>query len=472
MTPIEKYLLLGCLVRNEELLKTAVSKSSGYQLFDNYTDPDCALIWSVLFDCYRACKGMPNTVMVRQEMDSRLKFLRMLEPKMVNGVLDLVLGIDEKELTMPVGTLYLETALGESMKVEWTKRLNRAGGIDEMKDFAGSISKDAASIASGSMTIDDFPLYSPAAYIKYTERIPLGLHFWDEISGGGIARGEVFGFIGPTGGGKTVFAVSVFTARIMRAQHVNLYQYEQPLEGDIMERICTKLTNYPISTFRNKAWEDVDTDARIKYCDAAAKWGGYAHVTSFAEPGKGTGGSLEITSHCDKCIKAGRKPSIIIVDWLGAMIERYMADNNMNGENAYRMLGARFIDEIKMYCQKNYISGLIFHQTRTDVSRANPKYEPKATDAHEFRSFPNKLDAVYCLGTLNPVNNVGWFLGDKNRRGPRNKTFIKLDGENQTFSDAGGNYIVSHKGEFISKDGERVPDAYADMGQDLAKVGN
>jgi hypothetical protein len=470
MTTLEKYLLLGCLLRHEELLKTAMSKVNGYQLFDNYTDPDCALIWSVVTDCYRACKGMPTPVMMKQELDTRLKFLRMLNPETVNSVMDTVLGIEDKQLTMPSGTLYLETALGEMMKVEWTKRLSGAGGIDDMKKLASSIHRDAASLSAGSIPIDDFPLFSPHKHIIFKKRIPLGLHFWDEIAGGGIAEDEVFGFIGPTGGGKTVFAVSVFTARIMRMQHVNLYQYEQLLGGDIMERICTKLTGYPISTFRNKAWDDVDINARIKYCEEAAKWGQYAHVTSFAEPGKGSGGAEEIITHCEKCIKDGRKPSLIIVDWLGAMIERYAAEHNVNADNAYRKLGTQFIDEIKMYCQSRGISGLIFHQTRTEEARANPRYEPKATDAHEFRSFGNKLDAVYCLGTLNPNNCVGWFLGDKNRRGARSKALIRLDGENQTFEDASGNYVVNHKGEFISSKGERVPDAYADMDADLAKV--
>ena len=470
MTTIEKYLLLGCLVRNDELLRTAVAKVNGYQLFDNYTDPECALIWSVIADCYKACKGMPGLLVIRQELDSRLKFLNMLDPETVRGVFDLVIGIDEKELTMPVGTLYLEAALGEMMKIEWTKRLSRAGDIDEMKALAGTISRDAASMTAGTVEIDDFPLYNPEKFAHKSVRTPLGLHFWDSMIGGGIADREVYGFIGPTGGGKTVFAISVFIARIMRLQHVNYYQYEQPVDGDIFERICTKLTGYPIEEFRDKAWDEVDVTARIKYCEAAQKWGKYAHVISFAEPGKGVGGADEIIAHCDKCIKEGRRPSLIIVDWLGAMIERYMAENNLNGESAYRRTASTLVDTIVSYCQKTGIAGLIFHQTRTEVSRAKSRYEPKATDAHEFRSFPNKLHAVFCLGTLHPQSKVAWFIADKLRRGPGKKVFIRLDGPNQTFEDAGGNYIVNHKGEFVSKAGDRIPDAYADMNQDLAKI--
>ncbi len=468
MQKTEKLLLLGCLMRSEPLLKEAIARVNGYQLFNNLSDPDCAMLWSVVSDCYKACGALPTRMLMAQELDNRLCLARMLDPVSMRSVFDMLMDMDPAELTEPVGRLFLDSALQEVIKTEWGRKLSQASDLVSLKSAVSSMGRDIHTASPGSrMEIDDFPLASPDRYLKKQERIPLGIHFWDELSGGGIAGGEVFGLLGPTGGGKTVLSVSVLIGRAMRGMHVNLYQYEQSVEGDLMERICTKITGLPISTFRNKGWDELPDDIKLRYCESAAKWAPYAHVISLASTDSGgSGGAEEIIEHVERCSARGMRPTLVVVDWLGAMVQRYNAINNITGDSAYRRTAARFQDEIKRFCETEKIACILIHQTRTDEARASSSKEPKATDAHEHRSFAYTLDACYCLGNLDKENPVAWFNVDKNRRGPRDKVMVRLDGEMQEFSDASGDFVSDHRGRFVRKGGELLPDGYA-MLEDL-----
>jgi len=450
-------------MHNENLLKEAVEKVNGYQLFNNIIDPDCALLWSVISDCYKACSALPTRTLLANELLNRVSYAKGLSKEQMLELFNQLMNLDKAELKEEVGRLFLDSALKEILKSEWSTKLSKASDLNALKRAVKDISLDVNRIALNNKTdIDDFPLINPSKYLKKQERIPLGIHFWDEMAGGGIAGGEVFGLLGPTGGGKTVLSVSIMVGRAMRGQHVNLYQYEQSLEGDLMERICTKITNLPISTFRNKGWDELADDVKLRYLEGVQRIAKYAHPVSLACVNSGgSGGSEEIINHVLACDKKGRRPSLIVIDWLGAMVQRYNALNNITGDAAYRRTAARFQDEIKRFCETEKIACIIIHQTRTDEARASYTKKPKATDAHEHKSFSFTLDACYCLGNIDPQTKIAWFTVDKNRRGPRESVLVKLDGEMQEFRDASGDFIVDHRGRFMPKDGENVPDGYA-----------
>lgn len=471
MTREENTLLLMCCAHHDQLLREAIAKTGDRPLFDNIADPCSTFIWGVLRDCRESADAFPTRPLVELEVNARLEQLSGLEESFketVRGTLRVIYETDRSETSVAIGRSFLETALQESLAVDWAERISRLGSLEEMREY---VNQTASSLAKASTTEEALvkPLMDPGRFLVRMDRRSYGIRVLDLVTGGGQADGETIGMLGPTGGGKTVFAVGLACEKAMRGHHSMIVSYEQPAEGDITERLCSYMTGEEIDRFRDKTLDDLEPGLREAVLKRQAAYGRYISVIDLAKPGRGVGGADELTGHIDGQIEKGEKPTLVIVDWLGAMVQRYLAENNLeNGQ--YRLVAQTFLDKMKAHAQANGYGLWINHQLNTGAARASSQSKPKATDAYEFKAFSFFMDACVCLGTLDPDSRVGWLILDKARRGAVGDIMVRLDGAHVRFEQATG-YVTDHRGRFIEVDaGAPDIDAELDEGPMVSEV--
>jgi len=440
------------MVHHDAVLLEAVAKTRGGPLFDNLSDPAASFIWQVLRDCRAATGGPPAQAQVQAEVEDRMGTLLGFEEsfkEQVRSILGHVYSIPRDQTNVEMGRYLLQGALADTLSVSWADRARQLHTAEDLRKYVTEVSGEISSLNTSADALVK-PFRSLDKYLVYKPRHPFGIRVLDLITGGGIAPGETLGLLGPTGGGKTVLAVGMLCERVLRKQHAMLVSYEQPVEGDIAERLCAYMLNEDVARFRDKSLKDVDPAVAARLGKVQAEFSDYVTVLDLSGGGRGAAGACEVTAHIDRQIAAGETPVLVIVDWLGSMVLRYLAANGLDS-NQYMHVAQQFVDELNSHSKKHQYSLVINHQLRTDAARASAQSKPNVTDAYQFRSFSFFLDGCVVLGRLDPESNVGWLIMDKFRRGAVGDLLVKLDGAHVRFEPATG-YVTDHRGRFIEED--------------------
>lgn len=461
MEQVENTLLLAHLARDGELLKEAIEKASGRQLFDNVRDPVSAFIWSVLSDTYKASGVLPTRALVDTESHLRFKQPDGLVSTIKGPVLqalDSIYSLDSSQLNQKIGRMYLDTSISEVMHINWMKRVRELTDMDAMKRFVQEVTKDVSSAGFATSSNKSKPMLELDKYLVNKNRLPTGILFLDSFIGGGLAAGELLGVLGGTGGGKTVLATQLMGESAMRKRHGMLFQYEQGTEGDISERIACYLTGESILNFRDKSPGDHTDEIRAKLKKAVDEWGRYITIVDMHGPDAGLGGPEEVIRHIEEAGKAGETPFIVGIDWLGAMVDKHIAFKGRDSKD-YIHIAPNFMRAVKGYCDSRGIRLVVFHQLSTEAQGKGSRYKPQAGDAYNFKTFPFYTDIMLQIGKLDTKNNIAWLIAGKNRRGLRPEQLLRLDGEHQKFYSAAGDYTTDHTGAFVRAD-EPPPDVH------------
>lgn len=452
--PINNILLLGCLLHHRPLMQTAVVSLGEYSLFDPVTDRAAAFLWEVIKQLYKLNSIPPTETFLRAELEQRLQIQGDNALRHELGqLLAKLYSLDGSDLPPQLGQVLLEDAMVQAAKISWVEQIRQTQTLGDLKTQAKRLTNDLNQTGIR-RSAQIKPLFNLESLLKARERTGFEVPFWDAC-GGCYAPGERHGLLGPTGGGKTVLAVSVLCGQAKAGRHVAMFTYEQPAEGDVTERICTHMADEPIGVFRDKPYGELPPEVKLKLTRASALLGQYVSLFDLTQDGHGFGGAGEVTGHCDQMIKAGEKPGLVIIDWFGAMVDRNaIGDDRVVLETRYRTLAPRLIDELGIYGRETGISFLILHQLSTKACERKPGIKPQKTDAHEMKSFPFMMDTCSCIGTMNKAEKVCWFVPDKSRRSDAPDTIIKLLGEHQRFIDVQDDYAPS-QGDLVPKS---VPD--------------
>jgi len=263
--------------------------------------------------------------------------------------------------------------------------------------------------------------------LELTPRFPTGVFFLDLMLDGGVRPGEAYGFIAPSGGGKTTFSNQLAIEYASRGNHVFVFTYEQPVNNDYLYPVRVCASRIPRDRMKSvKTVNDFTEAEKLKFYKAKELINRYLHFVDFSgcgdNPGAGAGGITEVERVIERYVRSGTKPGAVIVDWFWPMVLRASPDLE---EGARRAFAKNQILQFKQMMGKLKCWGWINQQlTSADAGR---KKTPEWNAAAELKSFAEYLDFCFTLGML--VEGRGVIKSSKARGAAVSSQPVILDGQ-------------------------------------------
>lgn len=442
--------LAVCLMNHAGMLRRAVDTAGDLELFDSMTAPSHALVWEILCKLQRAA-GEGRVTHYHLSAGIREKGGDQEVVKTALELVDDARALAEEEIVEEIGNKYFEEFRIRAVKRDMLRKLSQAFTEKDMVEMINHGQKQLTQSVVSDELVIEHPLMDPVRFMPTSIKLPTGVRWLDYLSFGGHSAGETVGILGPTGGGKTVTATELLMSQAWRYNHSLLVLYEQPLSGDIAERIyCQAFGDRDVDFFRETPpakWSDAD---KVRYRELRDQFGKYVNVVDFSKGKQGLNGVADIAACVDALIDANRKPTYVIVDWLWPAIRRFCIHHSIPLDKM-RAWASNYIDEFKQLNATRGTIGVVFHQLNTEKSRASPSIIPVVTDAYELRDFAFMLDAAYVIGNRDKNNNVMWLGTDKNRRGQPQSVLGHLDGAKGHITLA-KNMVFDARAGFIAAD--------------------
>lgn len=292
--------------------------------------------------------------------------------------------------------------------------------------------------------------------VKYN-RVPTGLAWLDDITRGGGRAGDIWLFLGPSGGGKTVTAVQFSCAQALLGNGVLWATYEQSVEGDLAERMIANVTDISLSKIRDIGYDNFEPEVREAFEHAVEGVADKLIVmdmtrieTDYVNDNKDDKGMYTIWKEYKKLKEQGVKVKTIIVDWMGELLSMVSSVSGIDITNAasFAANAQKQIDIMRAMAKEEGVTIICFHQTNTVAQGQKPIFVPDKTCAYNMKSMCNYFDIVITLG-IRDKHDVCWVNGAKVRKGAAQQKTIKLIGDKCRFEMAPG-YIPNRDGNFYN----------------------
>ena len=198
---------------------------------------------------------------------------------------------------------------------------------------------------------------------------PLGIPWLDTMLAGGLADGEVFLFLGPSGGGKTTLSTQIAWSRAMQRSHTIYITYDEPLEGYINNRFCSLMTGLSRPDLEKHAIADMSPEIQHKFQAWRGAYGSFLHVYDGSGAKHGKGGIEDVRQTIADEIDQGRRPSLVIVDWVQCAVLKGMRQ----GGGSAREIAEQMDDYARQFaaiCRDQRIQGMLVQQLAATYQRA------------------------------------------------------------------------------------------------------
>lgn len=224
------------------------------------------------------------------------------------------------------------------------------------------------------------------------QRTSTGIQWLDLMCGGGLQDGDAMLFIAPSGSGKSVFGTMMTFYRAQLQQHAVYLTYEQTIEDDICTDISSRFyamaTGLPKKTFENKNLRtELPADVLNKLDDTRRKLGKFVHTYNLADAKAGFGGLEEIKQIVDQETHWGRRPTLLVVDWVQTCVGRWMAAKQLPDVETTGHMDA-FARDFANLCRSEKIHGVLLQQMDTEHQKSR-SIEPHHTLAARCKSMGN-----------------------------------------------------------------------------------
>ena len=480
---VEELTMVHILKSQRLTVKALKLSRENIMLFNELQVPHCSLIWTSYLKHLserrkygvRDLSADPKTFAAEAIADLRSAVMPDDLKKSGESVLEAYL--EESDFDEAEG----KELLSRLVKKELNRRLSRKI-TDNMAFAALKAEVEKADRISESLTRDDnvdqdiikHPLADIQRYMQSSERIPLGVSFWDKASSGGGRAKEVWGVLGSTGGGKTMLTVQLNVAQALMGNDVLWLTYEQGLEGDIIERVVSNVTEYDLSLCRDKAMSELPEEVQKRYWDTIGVNAMKLHTLDFSKEEsldlsdpEDNGGIYSVWKAVNRMKTRGIRIRIVVLDWLGEMLSQIAARMGKDLDKVYQFLAQEQMRGFRNLAKEENLMVIILHQLTTKWGDAKPVQIPQKTDALNIRTFPNNMDMVFTLGKLDK-HKICWFNPAKARKSDPVIETIQLEGEKARFVDAPG-WTVNIDGHFcIPGKVDEITDVY-DMDEEKKK---
>lgn len=324
------------------------------------------------------------------------------------------------------------------------------------------------------LVVEPFAIDAPDN-LEMTPRFPTGVFFLDQLLDGGARPGEAYGFIAPSGGGKTTLSNQLAIEYASRGNQVFVFTYEQPITVDYLYPVRVCASKIPRDRMKAvKSVADFTEGEKLKFFKAKEVINRYLHFVDFSgcgdNPGAGAGGITEVERVVERYLRSGIQPGAIILDWFWPMVLRASPDLD---EGARRAFAKNQILQFKQLMGKMKCWGWINQQlTSADAGR---KKTPEWNAAAELKSFAEYLDFCFTLGML--VGGDGKIKSSKARGAAVSEQTVRLNGQLACFEDtdkvqdASGHWVNRGTQNAIPTEKEKMPAPEGSTRSDYASTG-
>ena len=479
-TRAELDILLAHLLRCPEVLQQAVT----YLQVDDF-DPAKGLkghqvLYAVAMDFYREHRALPNCTMIYALVDSRVADPRNPEllhnPEMADSIKKLAYSCfvlsDDKDL-IPAFALNIMESL-----VTYNRVVLPGIASLEQKSFGDMfetlVQESKRTILSRSAIVEPF---GDTEMFGVTPREQTGVLFIDNMLGGGVRPSEVYGLIGPSGGGKTTLVNQIGLAYAARDRHFAIFQYEEsPSSNEFMASVYACAAQIPRKIVEScKRPSDLTKEYRDRYELAKSKIRNNLHFVDMSGTvvrGAGNGGVPEIDATLHVFKSKGIRLSGIAIDWFLPMAKRCynsaVKQVGKGGQLDERSHYNNVIDELKQVVGQHGLWCLVASQTAAAEAQ---KKKSEWNNAAENKAMAWLMHGFFTLSALD-TDEIGEFNLSKGRRQKKTKIFIQLKGELATFvnlnddmryDERQGKHVVKGKEHVIPTDKPAPAEKTKDM---------
>jgi RecA/RadA recombinase len=300
-------------------------------------------------------------------------------------------------------------------------------------------------------TIDPFNLDDNP--MDFDPRNPTGVTPVDLLLNGGITPTECYGILGPSGGGKTLMALQITGAMARRRQYVAYFGYEQPAK-ELQPRLLSFVAKVHSDKLRDRKFSDIAEKYQKKLKHAAKLCRGYVDLVDRASAGDNIS---EIDLYIKRKADAGKKPAIVVIDWMWPLILRMTAASTRR-ERPERIELQDAMDGLKSLAAKHETCLLILHQLSTEAVKKAPSNKPEWFNSAEAGSFAWLLHYCFAIGRADG-NGYCWLVGSKTRNAAHKEVLLKLNGGMNRFEsvDKSMSYDPSSKTFVEEQDIGKIP---------------
>lgn len=259
-----------------------------------------------------------------------------------------------------------------------------------------------------------------------SKRAATGALYFDLITGGGTIPSEVYGILGPSGGGKTLMAIDVSCHMAEHGKRIEYFSYEQPPK-ELQQRMFSRAANIDINDMKNRDWDEMSDDVRAKVTAASAKLKGKLIMHDRSSSGDSM---ADVVNVIRESISEGNPPDLVVIDWLWPLVLRIATQSG--GKTQERIVMQRVTDEIKGIAADYNTCILVLNQLSVEMAKKKASKKPQWFNSAEAGSFAWLMHYCIAIGTQDEAGFC-WLVGSKARNNAKSSFVVQCLGQLNRF---------------------------------------
>jgi RecA/RadA recombinase len=469
----ELDMLICHVVRRKSVMQAAFNNLKHDQFL-----PDVEMIYKLVWVVAREFFEMHKTPIPEPAMRASIDKKREDNPEYFGGdilasvlaTVELIYGVEEHDLIDSYGIELLKRFLGERKIGVQLIRAAQTGALE--RKHLWEIIDTANKIDSLTSLPTVFPFSTNTGpLIGIKPREPTGITFLDVMMNGGPRKGELYGFLAPSAGGKTTLANQMAISYALSGKHVMFFTYEQPPDNEYMVPVYACVAQADRRKFEkimkwNGDMSFLSEQERERFERLSKIINEQLHYKDMTR-GACTGAEqIKILVEQEQN-ELGIKVDAVIIDWFLPMATRSY-DTIELGYGKRKDLRSHMqeqVDRLKIICVELDVWGWLTHQLNlTEGSKKNKVLE--FSEAAELKSFAWWMNGCFVLSKMDD-DGMAPLNFSKARSAKSNKIVIKLLGEIATFVEATNMVFDSRQKRFVERGTENnIPKANAESRRD------
>jgi len=398
--------MVACTLRTPTLFMQAADKLLPAH-FTQKGEELVGFLWSVALDHYREYKELLPKLLMRPkllEMLIRMNLDTLDEAELevaVDNLLTVVYETPAEEFSEDYGQNLLQTFFQERVVLPSI----RSASHSDITDLPKLISNMGQLCSTYQLGLPE--LFNPFDMTRgYKNELPLRLTNYlpfDRLTQGMRAT-DFIGLLGPIGGGKSLNGINLAcTLASSWKERVIYFTYEQS-KDQLKPRFINHLANIHRSELE-KQYDQWSEDTRKRVTSVSKEIGDLISISDMQAGAAGMNGVADIDAVLYRAKALGRHPAMIVVDFLGEMVTRYMRSHKTDFGDT-RHVYQQIVSELNSISDKYKCAVLLLHQLNAAAGQKKADSQSSQYAAAEFSMFPVLMDTLITVNAKDPATNL------------------------------------------------------------------